>query len=34
MVMKPEYFESLLGKKLIRDVKPGERVKKKYFKSE
>jgi sialic acid synthase SpsE len=25
MGMKPEYFESLLGKKLIRDVKPGEK---------
>ena len=34
MGMKPEYFESLLGKKLIRDVKSGERVKKKYYKSE
>ena len=34
MGMKPEYFEMLLGKKLIKDVKFGERVKKKLYKNE
>ena len=31
MGLKPELFESLLGKKLIKDVKSGQRVKKSVF---
>ena len=32
MGLKPELFESLLGKKLIKDVKSGQRVKKCFLK--
>lgn len=34
MGLKPELFESLLGKKLKKNVKCGQRVKKDFLKNE